>query len=129
MEVTINILAPELAQAINNLAAAIGSKNAVQVVAEPTNVQQSPQQDGQQAGAVPGMHQPEPNTGVGIIPTASPQYTLEMIAKAGTALVDAGKMDALRDLLAKYQVDAITALNPSQYGVFATELRALGAQI
>ena len=128
MEVTINISAPELAQAIHNLAAAIGGKNAVQAAAEPTMIQQSPKQ-AETVCTVPDIHQPEPNTGVSIIPTASPQYTLEMIAKAGTALVDAGKMDALRDLLAKHQVDAITALNPSQYGVFATELRALGAQI
>lgn len=63
------------------------------------------------------------------VPTAAPQYTLEMIAKAGTALVDAGKMDDLCNLLAKYNVDALTSLNPAQYGAFATELRALGAQI
>ena len=64
-----------------------------------------------------------------VVPTAAPQYTLEMIAKAGTALVDAGKMDALCGLLAKYNVDALTSLDPAQYGAFATELRALGAQI
>ena len=32
-------------------------------------------------------------------------------------------------LLTKYGVQAITQLQPAQYGVFATELRALGAQI
>lgn len=63
------------------------------------------------------------------VPTGAPTYTLEMIARAGTALVDAGKMDALCNLLAKYKVEALTALDPAQYGNFATELRALGAQI
>lgn len=63
------------------------------------------------------------------VPTAAPTYTLDAIAKAGATLVDAGKMDALCDLLAKYGIAAITALDPSQYGAFATELRALGAQI
>lgn len=63
------------------------------------------------------------------VPTAAPQYTLEMIATAGAALVDAGKMDALCGLLAKYGIDSIVKLDPSQYGVFASELRALGAQI
>lgn len=63
------------------------------------------------------------------VPTAAPQYTLEMIAKAGTVLVDTGKMNELCSLLAKYNVDALTSLDPTQYGAFATELRALGAQI
>lgn len=63
------------------------------------------------------------------VPTGAPTYTLEMIARAGTALVDAGKMDALCGLLAKYGVEALTALDPAQYGSFANDLRALGAQI
>lgn len=63
------------------------------------------------------------------VPTAAPTYTLDAIAKAGATLVDAGKMEALCSLLAKYGIAAITALDPSQYGAFATELRALGARI
>ncbi len=63
------------------------------------------------------------------VPTGAPAYTLEMIATAGTALIDAGKMDQLLNLLGKYGVEALTALDPSQYGSFANELRALGAQI
>lgn len=63
------------------------------------------------------------------VPTGAPQYTLEMIATAGTALVDAGKMDMLCALLTKYGIDSITKLDPAQYGVFAMELRTLGAQI
>lgn len=64
------------------------------------------------------------------VPVAgAPAYTLDQISKAGAALVDAGKMEPLLALLAKYGVKAITQLQPAQYGVFATELRALGAQI
>lgn len=63
------------------------------------------------------------------VPTGAPTYTLDMIARAGAALVDAGKMDALYGLLAKYGVEALTALDPAQYGNFANDLRALGAQI
>jgi hypothetical protein len=59
----------------------------------------------------------------------APTYTLDQISKAGAALVDAGKMEPLLGLLTKYGVQAITQLQPAQYGVFATELRALGAQI
>lgn len=63
------------------------------------------------------------------VPTGAPTYTLEMLANAGTALVDAGKMDALCGLLSKYRVEALTSLDPAQYGSFANDLRALGAQI
>ena len=38
-------------------------------------------------------------------------------------------MEALLALLTKYGVAAVTQLQPEQFGVFATELRALGAQI
>lgn len=63
------------------------------------------------------------------IPTAAPQYTLEMISAAGSALIDAGKMDRLLALLGKCGVDNLTALKPDQYGAMATDLRALGARI
>lgn len=63
------------------------------------------------------------------VPTSAPAYTLEMISMAGLALMDAGKIDALTALLAKYNVDALTSLDPSLYGAMAMDLRALGAQI
>ena len=61
--------------------------------------------------------------------TTAPTDTLDPIAKAGASLVDAGKMEQLLALLAKYGVQAVTQLQPDQYGVFATELRTLGAQL
>lgn len=63
------------------------------------------------------------------VPVTAPTYTLDQIAKAGANLVDAGKMEQLLALLTKYSVQAVTQLTPDQYGAFATELRALGAQI
>ena len=63
------------------------------------------------------------------VPVTAPTYTLNQISRAGAALVDAGRMDALLGLLAKFGVAAVTQLQPDQFGVFATELRALGAQI
>lgn len=59
----------------------------------------------------------------------APAYTLDQISRAGAALVDAGKMQQLLELLGRYGVQAVTQLQPEQYGAFATELRALGAQI
>ena len=64
------------------------------------------------------------------VPVAeAPAYTLDQISRAGVSLVDAGKMQQLLELLGRYGVQAITQLQPEQYGAFATELRGLGAQI
>lgn len=65
----------------------------------------------------------------GAIPTAAPQYTLEMIATAGSALIDAGKMDQLMLLLKKFGVASLTDIDPNNYGAVANELRAMGAAI
>ena len=63
------------------------------------------------------------------VPVTAPTYTVDQIARAGASLVDAGKMEQLLTLLARYGVAAVTQLQPDQFGAFATELRALGAQI
>ena len=64
------------------------------------------------------------------VPVAtSPTYSLDQISRAGASLVDAGKIEQLLQLLNRYSVQAITQLQPEQYGAFATDLRALGAQI
>ena len=63
------------------------------------------------------------------VPTSAPQYTLDMIATAGSALIDAGKMDQLMGLLGKFGVESLTELAPESYGAVANELRALGAAI
>ena len=77
-----------------------------------------------QTSAAPG------NTPAPAVPvTGAPAYTLDQISRAGASLVDAGKMQQLLELLGRYGVQAVTQLKPEQYGAFATELRALGAQI
>ena len=76
-----------------------------------------------QTSAAPG------NTPAPTVPVAgAPTYTLDQISRAGASLVDAGKMQQLLELLGRYGVQAVTQLQPEQYGAFATELRALGAQ-
>lgn len=80
------------------------------------------------AAPVPPVAPPAPV--VPAVPVAgAPIYTLDQIAKAGASLVDAGKMEPLLALLGRYGVQAVTQLAPEHYGAFATELRALGAQI
>lgn len=164
LEMRITIAAPDLAAAINNLAAAlsdkaphfvctqnggnnhqienvgtltmnIGSKTQPTAPAAPVNPTPAPtvptQATGAPLSATPAQTvAPVANVPVAsAAPTGAPTYTLDMIARAGAALVDAGKMDALCGLLAKYGVEALTALDPAQYGNFANDLRALGAQI
>ena len=60
---------------------------------------------------------------------AAPTYTLDALAKAGATLAQSGKMEQALALLAKYGVQTVNQLQPEQYGAFATELRALGAQV
>lgn len=56
-------------------------------------------------------------------------YTLDALSRAGAALVDAGMMPQLLDLLTKYGVRAVVQLPKEQYGAFADELKALGVQL
>lgn len=144
LEVKITIAAPDLAAAINNLAVALANGNTVPAEKPAKAEKQTEAKDAAQQAPVNPMQAtgaplsatpaqtvaPVANAPVAsAVPTGAPTYTLDMIARAGAALVDAGKMDALCGLLAKYRVEALTALDPAQYGNFANDLRALGAQI
>lgn len=143
-EVKITITAPELANAINNLAAALAGKTSLDNPDKSVQTEQNVMQynsvtpvapvsaPAQVANIVtPPAPSPAPaaQTPTNTVPTGAPQYTMDMLAVAGTALIDAGRMGELCGLLAKYGVESVTALNPAQYGAFATDLRALGAQI
>lgn len=158
MEMKIKIEVPDLAAAICKLAAAITPPDintltpdeprgipaaapvapvAAPAPATPVNPTPAPAA----APAVPvaptaavPTEQPQPAAPVAqapapAVPVTAPTYTLDQIARAGASLVDAGKMEQLLALLARYGVAAVTQLQPDQFGVFATELRALGAQI
>lgn len=144
LEIKITIAAPDLAAAINNLAVALANGNTVPAEKPAKAEKQTEAKDAAQQAPVNPMQAtgaplsatpaqtvaPVANVPVAsAVPTGAPTYTLDMIARAGAALVDAGKMDALCGLLAKYGVEALTALDPAQYGNFANDLRALGAQI
>ena len=144
LEMKITIAAPDLAAAINNLAVALANGNTVPAEKPAKAEKQTEAKDAAQQAPVNPMQAtgaplsatpaqtvaPVANVPVAsAVPTGAPTYTLDMIARAGAALVDAGKMDALCGLLAKYGVEALTALDPAQYGNFANDLRALGATI
>lgn len=130
-EFRITIAAPELAAAINNLAAVLGSN-------APTTSAPTPAQDTTPAPipvplapvSAPTPALPAENVTLpSVVPTSAPQYTLEMIATAGSSLIDAGKLDQLMGLLGKFGVASLTELSPDSYGAMAGELRAMGATI
>ncbi|MCI9667368.1 MAG: hypothetical protein HFF13_08970 [Angelakisella sp.] len=145
LTMTIQIEAPDLVAALTQLAAAIHpSAQTLNIpqpqvpapaapvpvaVAAPAPVPVTPQPPvtGPVVPPPPAVPAAPPAPAVPV--AGAPAYTLDQLAKAGAALVDAGKMESLMALLAKYGVQAVTQLPPAQYGAFATELRALGAQI
>ena len=116
LEVKITVEAPDLTGAINNLAAAISGKN----VSMPTPTAPAPAPEQVQPSATP----------VASVPLAdAPQFTVDQIMAAGATLMDAGKVDALLNLLHSFGVQAVMDLKPEQLGAFATEMRKLGASI
>ena len=134
LEMNITITAAVLEAAINNLATAIGGNAAANKAetAAMTTDQTTP--TAPSIPVVPTMPAPpavQPSVPVNPtpIPTSAPQYTFDMISTAGSALIDAGKMDQLVMLLGKFGVQSLTDLNPESYGAVANELRALGAKI
>lgn len=63
------------------------------------------------------------------VPTATTEYTLDDLARAGMTLMDSNRQADLQQLLAQFGVAALPALPKEQYGAFATALREKGAQI
>lgn len=63
------------------------------------------------------------------VPTQEVTYTTDELANAAVSLMDNGKQEALVALLAEFNVTSLPELKPEQYGLFATKLRELGANI
>lgn len=74
--------------------------------------------------------QATPNYPAPNVPLAQPpQYTIDQTMAAGATLMDAGKVNELRNLLMSFGANAVMDLKPEQLGAFATGLRELGAKI
>lgn len=134
LEMNITITAAGLEAAINNLATAIGGNVAANKAETAAMTTDRTTPTAPSIPVVPTMPAPpavQPSVPVNPtpIPTSAPQYTFDMISTAGSALIDAGKIDQLVMLLGKFGVQSLTDLNPESYGAVANELRALGAKI
>ena len=128
IEINVTVKAPELAGAIQSLAAAMSG--AVQPaptgpVAPPVALATAPAPV--QPPAAPPVQPPAAPPAVPV--AAAPAYNRDQIMTAGAALIDAGKINELMGLLNTFGVQAVTQLKQEQLGAFATELRKLGAQI
>ncbi len=138
-EVRITIEAPELAGAINNLAAAMGGAKLVpQQTATPAGQQPMTNPKTNAPAPVPPAPLPSPGPAAQAMPSypapnvplaQPPKYTVDQIMAAGASLMDAGKVNELMNLLHSFGVQAVMDLKPEQLGAFATGLRELGAKI
>lgn len=63
------------------------------------------------------------------VPTSTPSYVLDDLARAAMTLVDTGRQAELQALLVTFGVNSLPELQPERYGAFATALREKGAQI
>lgn len=146
LEMRITIEAPELVGALNNLAAAMGGAKLTPqqgAVAAPQQPMTNPQTAAPAPAPAPAapvqpnqlpspgpVAQATPNYPAPNVPLAQPpQYTIDQIMAAGATLMDAGKVNELRNLLMSFGANAVMDLKPEQLGAFATGLRELGAKI
>ncbi len=95
----------------------------------PAPVPVTPVPVAQPAAAPAPVAQPAPAPAPAAAPTTARAFRFEDIQLAATSLCDTGKRAEVLALLAKYGIQALSALPAEQYGAFATELRGLGAQI
>lgn len=139
-EINVTVNAPELAEALNNLAAALkGAKPEPVPPADymppadtaPAPATPAPAVTPAPAPAPAPVQAPvTPAPAPAPVPVApAPTYSRDQIMTAGAALIDAGKINELMGLLNSFGVQAVTQLKQDQLGAFATELRKLGAQI
>lgn len=152
-EINVTVNAPEIAEALNNLAAALkGAKpepaaSKTGKADKPAPVPPAdymPPADTAPAPAAPApavtpapapapapVQAPvTPAPAPAPVPVApAPTYSRDQIMTAGAALIDAGKINELMGLLNSFGVQAVSQLKQDQLGAFATELRKLGAQI
>lgn len=85
----------------------------------------------QQAAApvTPPVQAAPPAQQAAAVPVSATSYSMDDLAHAAMALMDAGKQAGLQALLANFGVESLPLLPPEHYGAFATGMREMGAQI
>lgn len=82
-----------------------------------------------QPNPAPAMNPPQPAAPIPAPVQEAPKIDMNAISRAGAGLIDQGKMQDVLAVLGKYGVQVITQLREDQFEAFAADLRALGAVI
>lgn len=132
LELKIKIETPDLAAALERLAAAMApAAAAAPAGAAQTTATVSPTPaNAPAASVVPTAPAPAPAASAAI-PTEGPKYTIDDIARAGSMLAMQGpeKVAALNGLLQQFGLATLTQLKPDQTSAFVQAMRGLGAQL
>lgn len=122
LELKIKIETPDLAAALERLAAAMTP------AAGPTPTAAAAPAGAAQTTATVS---PTPVSAPAAIPTEGPKYTIDDIARAGSMLAMQGpeKVAALNGLLQQFGLATLTQLKPDQTSAFVQAMRGLGAQL
>ena len=142
IEVKISIAAPELSEAINKLADALNARagnsvfhdcdcEKVSVDNISDNVSQPVSTDvAKQSTDAPAEAQSKPSKKKEKAkPAPVVKYTLDQLGRAGAELMNQDRTKELIDLLATFNVKALSELSPDNYPAFAEGLIQLGAVI
>lgn len=129
LEIRLSITGLEcLAQSIEKLAAVRAAQVGVPQQAQ-TMQQTVTQQQPQQTATQQTVQTAQAGAPQQTVQTTQAAYTLDDLARAAMALMDAGRQPELQQLLGKFGVESLPQLPKEHYGAFATELRGMGAQI
>ena len=141
LELKIKIETPDLATALERLAAAMTpaagptpTAAAAPAGAAQTTATVSPTPaSATAASVVPTAPAPTPAAPAApaALPTEGPKYTIDDIARAGSMLAMQGpeKVAALNGLLQQFGLATLTQLKPDQTSAFVQAMRGLGAQL
>jgi len=154
MQITVNINAPELAQAIHALAAVLSQSGGIvrstQTAPQPEIQPTAPQQIhvhqpieqsapaanqaptapvAQQSAPIaqPAVQQPAPVSQPAAAPTAAPTYDFNQLATATMQLQQAGQN--ILELFAQFGIQSLNQLPKERYGEYVNVLRQRGAKI
>lgn len=143
-EITIKIEAPEIAQAINNLANVLNGKasqdkpvfkastpaNNTPTMQVPTSAMPQPAVPTQTVPvtliAPPAVQSPSTVQTPVTAPTSVPSYSIEQFQTAIAPLLDAGKVAQVQQLVQSFGVATLMEIPKERYGEFANGLRSIG---
>lgn len=147
LEIKVTVSAPELSEAINNLAKAYAGNptaTAQATIKEQAEAVTPTQPTTPVTNSAPSVNTPPAPVAdtqpVQTVPTAtSPAvqtpsepaktYTQEQLSNAGAALCEQGKMPQLIQLLSQFGAQSIVQVSKEQYAALAEGLKALGANL